>query len=253
MRNCSTPNGAFRSRGVIRMILENRLALVFVLGCCLWTSAVVAQDDMDGDLSSDSGDASDDELWERPPPDEEAPPKEEVKAPKKLMPPDGRPLQLGLGLVYGLETSARTLQGVNSYGLGLEARGAYTLDFGLSVGGVVAYFFGDTVDSGLGAGQALEGARVNSLFIGAEAGYDLWFGSFLFRPSVELGGILTFSSADAATAGGRTYFSPYFAPGVTALVMLTESVFIAGEVRLPFAMSDADNTMIFGVNGGMRL
>lgn len=213
----------------------------------------MAQDDLDGDPSSDSGDVSDDELWERPPPDEEPPPKEEVKAPKKLMPPDGRPLQLGLGLVYGLETSARTLQGVNAYGLGIAARGAYTLDFGLSVGGVVAYFLGGTVEAGQGTGQALEGASVNAMFIGAEAGYDLWFGSFLFRPSAELGAILTFSSADAATAGGRTYFSPYFAPGVTGLLMLTESVFISADLRVPFAMSDADNTMTFGVTGGMRL
>ena len=199
-----------------------------------------------------AGDVSDDELWERPPPDEEPPPQEEVKPKRALMPPDGRPLQVGLGLVYGLETEARPRQGVNSYGLGFALRGAYTLDFGLSVGVTSAFFLGGTVEQGSGTGQALEGASVNSFMFGAEAGYDLWFGSFLLRPSVELGSILTFSSRDSATEGGRTWFSLYFGPGLTGLFMLSESLYIAGDFRIPLAMSDADSTMTFTVTGGLR-
>lgn len=192
--------------------------------------------------------------WERPPADDEPPPKKEQQVIEDdPNPPDGRRLQLGLALGYGIETE-KMINGANAYGLGFGIRGGYTLDMGMFVGLSSSYYLGSTVED-TATGAASLGVGVSAFTLGVEAGYDVWTGdSFLLRPSAELGLVVQSSGADAALPGGRSLTTAYLAPGVTFLMPFVELFYVGVDARLLIAFGDdGDGTLALSLVGGSRL
>lgn len=210
--------------------------------------SAAAQDMDDETFGSDE----DSELWERPPVEDEPPPVEEKVEPVELTPPDGRRIQIGVSALYGLAATKPAL-GANPYGLGFGLRGGYTFDFGLFAGLAATYYLGDTVEAGSATGPVPAGGAVSVLSIGLEGGYDLWFDSFCLRPSAELGVITTFASEDKTLGSGRTEGSPFFAPGISLLYAFAEMWYVGGDFRIPISFGNADSTMTFMLQGGVRL
>jgi hypothetical protein len=79
-------------------------------------------------------------------------------------------------------------------GLGLGARGGYTLPMNVYLGGTFVYHLGKSVG----------GASVNIFYLGVEGGYDITAGPFVIRPFLGLGPAFAHVSAPAITFGGVT-------------------------------------------------
>lgn len=199
-------------------------------------------------------DYSEPDAWEAPPGDPEPPPKEEPQAaPEVTNPPDGRRLQLGLLVGYGLETS-KPFQGANQYGLGFGIQGGYTLDMGIFLGIQGVYYLGSAVDQK--TAQANVGDTVHALSLGAEVGYDIWMaGTVMLRISAQLGGINTMAPSDPAITSGRNYWTVYIGPGATFMYPFADLFYIGLDGRLPivFDSGSGNSSLIFTAVGGIRL
>lgn len=226
-----------------------------LLTALLWVlpAAVLAdKDEEEGADSAEEGKAGEADPWEAPPEDEEAPPGAPVEAPKESMRGDGRPLQLGLAIGYGFETE-KSKYGSDPYGFGAGLRAGYTLDMGVFVGFASTYFLGSTQgDDNIGGvvRPAVENS-VSALMIGFELGYDVWLGPVIFRPSAELGVLLTFSSYDVRTGLASTRGGMYISPGATVLVPIGE-FYLGGDGRLPLAVGEGQSTFTIMAIGGLR-
>lgn len=86
------------------------------------------------------------------------------------------------------DTSLPTGESVNAYGAGFSVRGAYVLDFGLSMGLRYDHFFGTTSSYPLPL-VALVEYQTGASFLAADAGFELALSHALFRPHVGLGAV----------------------------------------------------------------
>ena len=151
-------------------------------------------------------------------------------------------------LDYGIWTGD-DIGDVNPYGLGLGARGGYTLDPGLYVGGAFDYFFGGSVD--------VPGAEVkfNLWTLHGEVGYDLGVApNIVIRPKAGLG--LTTGHAKLCIQGNCQSDSNgkmSLAPGAQALYSL-DSLFLTAEARYNIVFdteNGSGNGLLFGVGAGL--
>ena len=221
------------------------LSLLFVSGTAL------AEDEDSKDSGSDSEAGGGSDPWERPPPDEAPPAGEgrEAAAKEDKAFGDGRPLQVGLAVGYGFETEGNQF-GAHPYGLGGGLRAGYTLDMGVFVGLSTTYFLGSSADGPpLGLAAAPIDNSVSAWIIDLEIGYDLWLGPLIFRPSAEIGTVLTFLSYDQRTGGSGTRGAMVIGPGATLIYPMGE-FYLGGDMRIILPMGEGQGTVtLMGVTG----
>lgn len=189
------------------------------------------------------------DAWERPPMEEKAPPKE-APPPVEEKLGDGKQISVGLLLGYGFKTDRQTGGlGVDPYGLMAGLRGGYTFDFALYAGAYFKYFLGSSGTTGSGR-IATESRDVHASYMqfGLEAGYDLFAGPVILRPSLELGMALAFSDADGTT---RSVGDLMFGPGVAVLYPF-DDLFLGGDLRGSLVTGDGVSGVTIAANGGMR-
>jgi hypothetical protein len=188
------------------------------------------------------------DLWERPPADVEKPPPPPRKVEKKVV-GDGRPISMALVLGYGFLTDRKVDRfGADPYGLALGVRGGYSFDFQLYAGVFYSYYLGST-RSGLTSRTALSvTSTANYMQFGVEAGYDIWAGSVIVRPSLQIGAALGFTTKPNTQS---PLGSVLFAPGMT--VDKTWGIFfLGGEMRLNIVPGDGNSALILALNPGLR-
>jgi len=163
----------------------------------------------------------------------------------------GKP-SAGLRLQYGIDFGNYELS-ANAYGLGLGARGGYTLGFGLYVGGQLEYFFGGSAKS------QSSNLSLSVWQLQAEVGYDLGLApTFVLRPQLGLGvaGFHDDFCFDDAVNGHacRDLSDNYFAlaPGAVALLDVGP-VFLSAEARVNviLATGQSQSALFLGVGAGM--
>lgn len=255
-----------------RRVLHTRL----VLGClalCALTGQAQADDledlmsreakakdgkedgkqDAEATGEDDADDFVEPDPWERPPKDEEPAPKAKPVARVATPAGDGRDLQIGLAIGYGFQTSAGSYA-ENPYGLGFGLRLGYTLEMGLFVGLGGSYFLGGTQDNNTVAGSpsAQDSNSISALTFGPEIGYDAWLGPVIVRPSLEIGGLITFQSNDTNFSGQTSSDTAmYLAPGVTVIVPMDE-FYLGGDGRFVIPIGEGDGTFALLLVGGLR-
>jgi hypothetical protein len=121
-------------------------------------------------------------------------------------------------------------------GIGLGARVGYTLPFHIYLGATFLYHLGESEN----------GAHANFFYPGAEAGYELVFGSFVLRPYLGAGPEFLHLS-DATQALTRTYPAAWL--GGTAAYAITPNVFVGVDVRYLFGFSGYSMFGLFGTVG----
>jgi len=162
--------------------------------------------------------------------------------------------QLSGHLLFGAGDEVGNL---NPYGLGIGARGGYTLDKNIYLGGVLDFFFGDSDSVGVG-GLATAESSASTWLLQAEGGYD--FGvtsSIVIRPKLGLG--LTSAHAKicgrailvGSNCGSDTNTDFSMSLGVEALFDVGP-VYIDPELRYNIVFdNDPDwNAFIMGVGVG---
>jgi hypothetical protein len=146
---------------------------------------------------------------------------------------------------------------LNPYGVGLGARGGYTLHPGIYVGGLFDFFLGETDDTSV-FGQTAE-ASANAWLIQAEVGYDIGVSpTIVLRPKAGLG-VTTIESEACATVTVPPFVPPQtacsddsdgefsFALGLEAPIAFN-GIFIAPEFR--FNIVDDASGLILAVGVG---
>ena len=188
------------------------------------------------------------DAWERPPADTEKPPAPAAPVQRKIV-GDGKHLSAGLVLGWGFLTDRKKARlGADAYRLELGVRGGYSFDFQLYLGAFYSYYLGST-NSGSTQGSGLEtSSTANYMQFGVEGGYDIWAGSLIVRPSLQIGAALGFTNKlnTPSPVGGLLV-----APGFTVLKPL-DDFFIAGDMRLNFVSGDGNSAFVASANGGMR-
>src|SRR5690606_5628792 len=157
----------------------------------------------------------------------------------------GKP-SVGAGIRYGLEMNEGDS---NPWGFGLGARGGYTLDFGLYVGGAFEYYFGDSEDFGGG-----NEVSFNIWQLMAEVGYDVGLGDQLvLRPKAgvrlaSLGGEVCIQGTCASDSESNLLL----APGVE-FQYVGDGFFVGAEARYDFIFADPEtaNALVLGASGGV--
>ena len=143
---------------------------------------------------------------------------------------------------------------LNAYSFGLGARGGYTINPGLYVGGLFDFFFGETDDTTAPLGASAE-ASANAWLFQGEIGYD--FGvtpTIVLRPKIGLG-VTTIETEGCVTAPlglGQTCQDDSdgkfaFAIGLEAPISLN-GIFVAPEFR--FNLVDDASGFILAVGLG---
>jgi len=157
-------------------------------------------------------------------------------------------LQLGVGFRYGAMVSDGE---PNPWATGLGLDVGYTLPQAVYLGASFEYFFGGSVDLGLGVK-----AKSNIWQLSAEGGYDVGLGeNFVIRPKVGLGIASAKSSVDGCPTGltcpeAATKTKPLVAPGVT-FMLFTEKVSVALDVRYALVLADpSPKAVIFAAGVG---
>lgn len=136
-------------------------------------------------------------------------------------------LSLNLGYGFRVTDEGNLDDDANPYGTTLGARGGYTLDGGLYLGGLFNYFWGEEV------GDEDTGGHLNQASVAADVGYDIGVGdNIVLRPLAGIG--VTILSGEVCVLGqcADDQSDPYWlvAPGVDLLVSLGE-IFVGGEAR----------------------
>jgi ABC-type transport system substrate-binding protein len=134
----------------------------------------------------------------------------------------------------------------NDIGFGIGARGGYTLDSHVYLGGTLLYHFGQD--------------DVSAFLIGAEGGYDFLAGPVVIRPYLGLGvsivsvNVPTYALPGGGTAGGGSASSSNVAlwPGCTVLYPIpgNERWFVGGDARI-LIINDFNTFALFAL-GGLR-
>jgi hypothetical protein len=107
----------------------------------------------------------------------------------------------------------------NPFGFTLGARGGYTFELPIYVGGTAAFMLGEK-----------EGDSALRMFqIGAEVGYDFALGPVVLRPFLGLGLNIAFTKSDFFGRESQGNF--YLAGGGTVLYNVNETLFVGGEIR----------------------
>lgn len=124
-------------------------------------------------------------------------------------------------------------------GLGLNAGG--TLDNGIYIGGLGAYFFGES-DSGSVGGVSYD-ASFSALFLMAEGGYDFGLAqNFVLRPTLALGIVTGFLESCSNALGSERCVDDSSSEFNAALggqaLYLMGNLTLGGELRLLFGELD---------------
>ncbi len=159
--------------------------------------------------------------------------------------------QVGANLQYGvyMGDDGGADDPLNPYGLGLNLRGGYTLDFGLYVGAGFDYFFGETEETEIPGFGSFE-VSTNIYQFGAEVGYDVGVSpTFVLRPKLGLG----LATAVAEVEGGGDSDDGdesglAISPGVQALFDVG-SVFVSADVRYNILSIEPDGGESFDSSG----
>ena len=160
------------------------------------------------------------------------------------------PLSAHLGYGFGDEQGD-----LNPYGFGLGARGGYTFDMGLYLGGVLDVFFGEKDSTSVG-GLAGGSASASTWLFQVEGGYD--FGitrSIVIRPKLGLGPTFEHGKVcvNSIIGGGcRSNNNSEFSFGFGAEALFDVGDFyVAPELRYNVVTGDADwNAFFMGVGFG---
>ncbi len=149
-------------------------------------------------------------------------------------------------LNYGIHTGDGD---INPYGLGLGAKGGYTLDSNLYLGGAFDYYFGESEE------VLNNKVSFNAWSLQGEVGYDLGVApAIVIRPKAGLGltnfsGEACFGGACASDSTGK--FS--LAPGAQLLYSL-DSLFITADARYNIVFDTENgvgNGFILGAGAGL--
>jgi hypothetical protein len=188
------------------------------------------------------------DAWERPPADAERPPPV-ARAEVRERIGDGKHLSAGVVLGWGFLTDRKKARlGADAYGLALGARGGWSFDSRFYVGAFYTYYLGST-NSGVTQGSALPTtSTANYMLFGLEGGYDVWAGSWIVRPSLQVGAALGFTTKLNAQSpiGGLL-----IAPGVTVIKPI-DAFFVGGDMRIDFVSGDGNSAFGLALTGGMR-
>jgi hypothetical protein len=128
----------------------------------------------------------------------------------------------------------------NDIGFGIGARGGYTLDNHIYLGGTLLYHFGQD--------------DVSAFMLGAEGGYDFIVGPVVIRPYLGLG--VSIVSVSVAVPGGGTIGASNtdvaIWPGCTVLYPIpgNEKWFVGGDARV-LIVNDFNTFALFAL-GGLR-
>lgn len=130
-----------------------------------------------------------------PTPDASASPPTDFPSPEQ-------PFRLELlgGAAFG-DTSLSTGESVNAYGPGLVLRGAYTFDFGGTLGLRYDHYFGSTSTYPVPLVALIE-HQTGASFAAAEAGFELSVSHALFRPRIAFGLLGLRSSVKCSPVSG---------------------------------------------------
>ena len=154
---------------------------------------------------------------------------------------------VGGGLRYGLEMNDGD---GNPWGLGFGARGGYTLDMGLYLGGAFEYYLGESESQQTLLGEMSVSVNIWQLMF--EVGYDVGVGdSFVIRPKAGLG--LASANAEVCVLGACSSDSEMhalIAPGADFL-FVGDGFWVGPEVRFDMVLSDPmAKALVMGVSGG---
>ena len=133
--------------------------------------------------------------------------------------------QIGIGFRYGFELHEGDY---NPWGVGIGVDGGFTFPvIPIYVGGVIEYFFGDSVDTSFGEYKS------NLWQIQAEGGYDIGLGPIVLRPKVGLGYAHTSFESPLVDDSSSDFA---LAPGLTAMLFLPAfSLHVDARYDLVFA------------------
>jgi len=182
--------------------------------------------------------------------EEKAPAKEEI--PPAAEPPvhGGKPISVALLLGYGFKTD-RADYGANPYGFMAGVRGGYTLDFALYLGVYFNYYLGSSQEGQTQQTGLMSETSASYMHFGAEVGYDVELGPILFRPSMGIGIAMAFTDMD--TPGETVSISDLmFAPGITVLYPLDDSLFLGGDLRGQIVTGDGVSAVTLAATGGFK-
>jgi hypothetical protein len=193
--------------------------------------------------------------WEKPPMEQEkpvGPPPKVVQEPKVG---DGKQWSLGLLAGWAFKTDRGTANlGADPYGLGLGLRGGYEWDFKLYTGIYFMYYLGSSeVGSTALVNVPSQRHSASYMHYGVEGGYDVWIGSIILRPSLQIGVAMAFT--DNSPAGGTTSVTRLmFGPGFTLVDPIGTSFFIGAEARANLVPSNNGvSSILLALHGGLRL
>jgi len=156
-------------------------------------------------------------------------------------------LQLGLGFRYGALVSDGE---PNPWGTGLGFDVGYTLPQAVYLGASFEYFFGGSIDSGVGSSL-----KSNIWQLSAEGGYDVGLGeSFVIRPKVGVGIASARTSFEGCSAGvacdDTTKTKALIAPGLR-FMLFTDRVSVSFDVRYALVVMDpSPKAVIFAAGIG---
>ena len=139
-------------------------------------------------------------------------------------------------------------ESLNVYGVGVGARGGYTLPgMNIYLGAQFIYHLGASKDVGVGK------VENKILFYGVEAGYELPMGGLTLRPSIHVGqakytakATISFLGQSQEVDASETRFA--LSPGATLLYGLGGSLFVGADFRYHI-VSDANAPAIYGTIG----
>lgn len=140
--------------------------------------------------------------------------------------------------------------------LGFGARGGYTFDMGVYVGGTFVYHLGKSTEQCSpafpGVPAACAESSFNIYYLGVEGGYDFQLDPVVVRPYLGLGPAFLNGSVTAPGFGEVDVSSTEFGfwLGGTVLYNLNEQWFIGGDFKLPIVDGEVFPTL--AATGGLN-
>jgi hypothetical protein len=202
--------------------------------------SATATEPMDEPIESD--------LWERPPADAEKPAPPLRKVEKRVV-GDGRPISVGLVVGWAFLTDRKVDRfGADPYGLALGVRGGYSFDFQLYAGLFYSYYLGETRSGQTARTGLMATSTAHYMQFGIEAGYDVWAGPVVMRPSMQIGAVLGFTTKQNTQS---PLGAVLLAPGVT-VIKPWGGFFLGGDMRLNIVAGDGNSAFVVAINGGLR-